>query len=382
ATREVTARTWGITRATATATPAATPISGAEIAAATPPVTTAMTATAHHGGRRPRTANGRASRGPSRPGSPTGPSGPAGAAASPPFPAAPPTSVVPDPVPTAGPAVAGCASPPVPGGTSPPAAVGGTSPPAGNAEAAPPETAPVPRSERLRWNAGSTNPTGRAPGESSAVGAASAGVDATPTGVNADASTGGPEPAAPPTGPPAPSGPPAPFRRRRRRGVSARRHRAGRTATMRQNSRASPEMPRAIHTFRCGVQVRVTVNPPPPPVVAAVAVPPPEPIPSAAKSAWVTGQPLAKPSTNCGAPRSTSCAPAGAPADGWATACHPASLLCPRTSSNGDVTLDTVAVSDAGVRPAEATATAGTAPVEGGVTAAGGVDGPTAPGVV
>src|SRR6185437_12428515 len=41
ATREVTARTWGITRATATATPAATPISGAEIAAATPPVTTA-----------------------------------------------------------------------------------------------------------------------------------------------------------------------------------------------------------------------------------------------------------------------------------------------------------------------------------------------------
>ncbi len=73
---------------------------------------------------------------------------------------------------------------------------------------------------------------------------------------------------------------------------------------------------------RWGVQVTSTVKLEPP---------------RACRSAAVTGQPLANPSTSCDCPSSTLWDPGGAPLAGVATARKPLFTLCPSTSSKGSV---------------------------------------------
>ena len=67
--------------------------------------------------------------------------------------------------------------------------------------------------------------------------------------------------------------------------------------------------------------------------------------PSSCRSAAVTCQPLAKPSTSWDVPRSTAWEPGAAPGPGVATAFHPLLLLWPNTNSNGWVAPVTDAVS-------------------------------------
>ena len=117
-----------------------------------------------------------------------------------------------------------------------------------------------------------------------------------------------------PTVAPARRDPAGPRTRRGKRDRSHRRHRTGRKPRTRHRSNVAAETASATQTSRWGVHDNDDREVGPA---------------QACRSAAVTGQPLAKPSTNCGVPRSTECAPAGAPGPGVATACQPLFRLWP-----------------------------------------------------
>ena len=116
------------------------------------------------------------------------------------------------------------------------------------------------------------------------------------------------------------SGPAGPRRRRGRWARTQRRARTGRKPRTRHSSSVAAETASAAQIFSWGVQVICTVKLEPP---------------RACRSAAVTCQPLANPSTSCDCPNSTLCEPGGAPLAGVATALQPLFTLWPSTSSKG-----------------------------------------------